>query len=85
MPRTAWTSPKALVTPESETAGTLVLAPVLESWVVVMAPAFCLRAADASLERHEVGVTNVSEYVPCVRSERASGDNREAPTGVAPA
>ena len=47
MPRTACTSPKALVTPESETAGTLVVAPVLESWVVVMAPAFCFRAAEA--------------------------------------
>jgi hypothetical protein len=53
-----------LVTPESETAGTLVVAPVLESWVVVMAPAFCLRTAEASLERHEVDVTNVSEYGP---------------------
>ncbi len=71
MPRTAWTSPKALVTPESETAGTLVVASVLESWLVVMPPAFCLRASWPSLERHEVGMTNV-------RSPRGFRDRRLA-------
>ncbi len=42
MPRTASTSPKDLVTPESETAGAPAGATVLESWVCVMAPA-CFR------------------------------------------
>ena len=69
MPRTAWTSPKALVTPESETAGTLVVASVLESWVVVMAPAWRRRVGCPSPERHDVGMTNVSD--PCT-----GGDSR---------
>src|SRR4029078_1302297 len=60
MPRTAGTSPHGLVTPESETAGTAVVALVLVSWVAVMAPAFRPRAAGPSLERHEGGMTFVS-------------------------
>ena len=71
MPRTAWTSPKALVTPESETAGTLVVAPVLESWVCVMAPACDAGASRPYGGRHDRGMTFVSRD--------PSGVSRQAP------
>src|SRR3954451_16021283 len=82
MPRTASTEPNDLVTPESETAGTgVAAAPVLASWVSVMAPALSTAGSRTSPSRHGTGVTFVRstltvEQLPCdasaVRGKRAA-------------
>ncbi len=61
MPRTAWTSPKSLVTPEIWTAGTgAALTPVVpERLVCVMPQAWRTRDPEPSHRHHEIAVTVV--------------------------